>query len=156
MRTSRFASKPCVAGFTLLELMITVAVIGILASIAIPTYTDYITRSKIIGATTRMGDIRTQMEKYFMDNRSYLAGATCGMQPAIDFYNKDAASDFTMTCPKPTATTYTIQVDGIAARGMGGFSYTVDQANLKKTASLKAGWWGAGNNCWVLKKDGSC
>src|SRR5262249_40616025 len=99
MRPSRFSGHSCAAGFTLLEVMITVAIIGILASIAIPMYSDYITRGKIVGATSRMGDIRTQMEKYFMDNRTYLNGAACGAQPAIDSYNKDPASDFNMTCP---------------------------------------------------------
>ena len=158
MRTSRFSIHPCAAGFTLLELMITVAVIGILASIAIPTYSDYITRGKIVGATSRMGDIRTQMEKYFMDNRTYLNGAACGAQASIDSYNKDPGADFNMTCPAAalTATTYTIQVDGLGARGMAGFTYTVDQANNKATVSVAPKWSGAGSNCWVVKKDGSC
>jgi type IV pilus assembly protein PilE len=158
MRTSRFSRRRSVAGFTLLELMITVAVIGILAAIAIPAYTDYITRSKIVGATSRMGDIRTQMEKSFMDNRTYPVGAACNAQPSIIAYNADPSADFQISCPPATATatSYTLQADGVAARGMAGFTYTVDQANLKTTVSVKAGWSGGGSNCWVLKKDGSC
>ena len=158
MRIARFAGRPSAAGFTLIELMITVAVIAILAAIAVPNYSAYVTRSKIIGATTRMGDIRTQMEKYFFDNRTYSNAGVCGALPAITAYNADPSSDFAITCPPGllTATTYTLQADGIGARGMGGFRFTVDQANQKATVTVPAGWGGAGSLCWVLRKDGSC
>ncbi len=74
MRIARFASRT-VTGFTLIELMVTVAIMGILAAIAVPMYSDYVTRGRIIDGTSKMGDIRTQMEKYFMDNRTYVNGA---------------------------------------------------------------------------------
>ncbi len=152
MRISRFAGRPSVAGFTMIELMIVVAVVAILAAVAVPAYSDYVTRSKITDATTKLGDFRTQMEKYFMDNRSYLNGAACGVPnpPA------GASDNFLITCgpPPPTATTYTITATGIAARGMGGFVYTVDQANAKNSTG-PAGW-APGVGCWALRKDGSC
>ena len=59
--------------------MVTVAIIAILASIALPSYSEYITRSRLVDAHTRLGDLRIQMEKYFQDNRTYMAGATCGI-----------------------------------------------------------------------------
>ncbi len=80
MRIARFASRT-VTGFTLIELMVIVAIMGILAAIAIPMYGDYVTRSRIIDGTSKLGDIRTQMEKYFMDNRTYLSWRwRCGAQ----------------------------------------------------------------------------
>jgi len=69
-------------GFTLLEVMITVAIVGILAAIALPSYSYFITRSRIIEATSALGDIRSQMEKYYMDNRQYLdvgGSGKCGV-----------------------------------------------------------------------------
>ena len=156
MFRTRSATPSSSIGFTLLELMITVAVIGILAAIAIPMYGDSVMRSKIIGGTTQLGDVRTQMEKYFMDNRSYLAGAGCGAAPSIVSYNADASNNFTLSCPAPTATTYTIQADGKVAKGMGGFTYTINEQNIKTTFALPGGWAGAGSACWVLRKDGSC
>jgi prepilin-type N-terminal cleavage/methylation domain-containing protein len=156
MRIARFAGQRTITGFTMIELLVVVAIMGILAAIAVPMYGDYVTRSRIIDGTSKMGDIRTQMEKYFMDNRTYLNAAACGAQPSIDAYNKDPSANFTISCPAATATTYTIQADGIKARGMTGFSYSVDQANVKTTLGVGGSWSGAGTQCWVLKKDGSC
>ena len=51
--------------------MVTIAIVAILAAIAIPSYTDYITRSKIQEATTALLAMRTKMEQYFQDNRTY-------------------------------------------------------------------------------------
>jgi len=139
-------------GHTLLEVMVAVAIIGTLAAIAWPAYTDMITRTRIIDAIVRLGDFRTKMEKYFMDNRSYLDGAGCGVpNPLV------AAPDhFTITCgpPAPTATTYTIVATGIAARGMGGFVYTLDHTNAK--GSTGPSGWSPGIGCWALRKDGRC
>jgi type IV pilus assembly protein PilE len=139
-------------GLTLIEVMVAAAIVGILAAIALPSYFDFVTRSKIIDGTTKLVDFRSKMEKYFMDNRSYLNGAGCGLpDPPV------AASDyFTITCgpPAPTATTYTILATGIAARGMGGFVYMVDQTNAK--GSIAPSGWSPGVGCWAMRKDGSC
>jgi type IV pilus assembly protein PilE len=144
------------AGFTLIELMIVVAVMAILAAIAVPMYTDYVTRSRIIDGTTKLANVRTQMEKYFMDNRTYLNGAACGVQTTtIDPLNLDPSRSFDIGCQAVTQNTYTLRATGVAARGMGGFVYTIAQDNSKATLSVKSGWL-ASATCWVLRKDGSC
>ena len=69
-------------GFTLIEVMITVAIIAILAAIAVPNYTDYVTRSKFTEAHGMLADLRVKMEQYYMDNRRYsttTGGGTCGI-----------------------------------------------------------------------------
>ena len=58
-------------GFTLIELMIAVAIIGILASIALPAYRDYVLASRRIDAKNALAEIRIKQEKYRGNNPSY-------------------------------------------------------------------------------------
>lgn len=147
-RTNRAAH-----GFTLIELMITVAIIGILAAVAMPSYTTYVMRGKITEAITNLSDMRVKLEQYFQDNRTYLGACAAGTVAPLPA--TPAVKYFTYTCPTLTATTYTVQATGVAAQGMSGFTYTIDQTNARVTVSVPTGWVAA-TTCWTLKKDGSC
>jgi type IV pilus assembly protein PilE len=149
----------CNTGFTLIELMVTVAVVSILAMVAVPNYTDYIQRSRIIDATTGLNDMRNRLEQYFLDNRQYPAScipAAPGPAPATSIYLPAGMKYFAVTCAFPTTTSYTVTATGLASDSMSAFAYTVDQANNRVTKALPAGWKGAGSTCWVTKKMGSC
>jgi len=142
-------------GFTLLELMITVAIVGILASIAIPYYFGYVQRSRIIEATTALGDMRSQMEKYYMDNRTYLLAGKCAVDAAMTNYNGVASNKFNLKAPVAcTATTYRIQAFGVPGGPMAPFQYEINQQNVKST--LATVWGATSANCWVSKSDGTC
>ena len=133
-------------GFTLIEMMIVVAIIAILASIALPSYQDYILRSRIPEATAGLAAKRVQLETYFDNNRTYdtFPDADCA---------KGSTDNFDFSCPIKTATTYTIQAAG---RGpMAGFTYTLDQSNNRSSTISHSGWSGSGD-CWATRKDGSC
>lgn len=147
MRPPRRLELATAAGFTLIELLIVVAIVGILAAIALPNYSDYIKRGKIIEATTALSDARQRTEQQFLDNRSY---ANC------DAVTQDAAKQvkaFTLLCA-PGASTYTITATGVAAEGMSNFIYTIDNTGAK-TSTGPSGW--AGNaNCWAVRKSGDC
>lgn len=138
------------AGFTLIELMIVVVIVGILAAIALPAYTDYIKRGKIPQATSALSSMRIKLEQYFQDQRKYTGacdGASVAPLPAADA--------FTYTCPTLDATHYTVQATGNGT--MTGFTYTIDQDNVKTTTNLPSAAWGtAPITCWVTAKGGAC
>lgn len=137
-------------GFTLVELMIVVVVVGILSVVAFPAYTDYSIRGKIPDATSNLASKRVKMEQWFQDNRTY-ATATA---PCDNTVNSVALSQyFTFSCPVLTASTYTIQAQGTGS--MAGFTYTIDQSNTKQTTAAPTGW-GTSTSCWVTKKGGVC
>lgn len=66
-------------GFTLIELMIVVAIIAILAAIAIPNYLRFAMKSKTAEATTNLGAIRTCEEAYYAEEDTYI---DCAPNPA--------------------------------------------------------------------------
>ena len=59
------------SGFTLIEIMITVAILAIVAAVAIPSYTSYVDRGKRAEARTALLDIAARQERYYSNNRQY-------------------------------------------------------------------------------------
>lgn len=140
-------------GFTLIELMITVAVIAILSAIALPSYTDYVRRGKLAEATSSLSDLRLRAEKYFADNRTYQnAGATdAGFNETIN-----GARYFTYSCTSATASTFTCTATGVANEGMGGFAYGVNESNTRTSTFTSLTGWNDSTSCWVMKKGETC
>lgn len=133
-------------GFTLIELMIAVAVLGILAAVAMPAYSDHITRSRITEATGTLSELRLRLEQYYQDNRTYV-GVDC---------STTNTRYFTYACSGTSTTAYTIAAVGKASENMSNFEYRINQANVRKTQSLPTGWGTAQPTCWVIRKGGQC
>ncbi len=136
-----------VRGFTLIELMITVAIIAILAAVAVPQYTDYVTRGRIPDATSGLAAKRVQMEQYFLDNRTYSGAPACSSDTQTSPY-------YTFSCSGADATSFTLQAVGRGA--MTGFTYTVNQNDTKTTTISNVSGWTGNSSCWVIKKGGVC
>jgi type IV pilus assembly protein PilE len=145
-------------GFTLIELMVTVAIVAILATIALPAYNSYVLRGKLAEAYTNLANMRVQLEQYYQDNRDYGSTATvCGV--AVPIF--PAARYFSYTCNWGAGASpqfFTVTATGVATDITKGFAFTIDQGNNKGTtvtAAVPVGWSG-NNTCWVTKQGGTC
>ncbi|MGM9483696.1 type IV pilin protein [Roseateles sp. NT4] len=146
--------SPVSRGFTLIELMIAVAIIGILAAVAIPQYRDYVTRSRLADASSGLTTMRAQMERYYQDNRTYLDTGTF-----VSPCNNATASartfgNFVITCSTLTTTTFTLLATGGGASN--GFNYTINHQDIRATNNTQPGWGGACSSKWMMKKGDSC
>ena len=144
-------------GFTLIEVMIALAIIAILAAIAIPNYAEYVRRARITEAFSTLSGMRVKMEQYFQDNRSYVSvPAACVALPSVAPKPPDTAN-FTYDCPGPPgANNYTVRARGNAGTPVDGFTYTIDDQNVRTTVMAAPSNWPGNGACWVTKRDGSC
>lgn len=138
-------------GFTLIELMITVAIIGILAMVAMPSYTDYTLRGKLTEAPTELASMRVKLEQYFQDNRTYVGACAAGTAAP-----KPTGANFDYDCPTLTASAFIVTATGKGTGVPAGFVYSIDQDNAKSTTVTGVAGWSGNNACWVTKKGGAC
>ena len=136
-------------GFTLIELMITVAIIGILAAVALPSYSSYVNRGKITEAIAALADYRIRMEQYSQDNRNYgTANSACPV-------NVTSSKYFTFSCavgsntPSDSYVASATSIAGALGTATGDYTYAIDQVNAKSTTKFK-GVTVSGKSCWLI------
>lgn len=136
-------------GFTLIELMITVAIVGILAAVAYPSYTEYVQRGRLAEATGEIGTMRVRLEQFYQDNRNFgSTGSACGVPTPA------ATPTFTFSCDTGGSDqTFLITATGSAS--MSGFEFTVDHNNNQQTTAFP-GASGLPAACWLTKRGGTC
>jgi type IV pilus assembly protein PilE len=121
-------------GFTLIEALIVMTVLAILAAIAVPSYSRYVTRGNLVEATNALSEYRVRMEQFYQDNRTYQnAGGNCGAAVPANLEN------FAVACVIAAGgQAYTATATG--AGNTNGFVYTINQANVRATTALPVHW----------------
>ena len=136
-------------GFTLIELMVTVAVVAILAAVALPSYSAYVMRGNVVDAVKGLSEMRLKLEQYFQDQRTYVGACAAGTLAPLPA-NTDR---FTFGCSGLSTSAYLVTATGVGS--MTGFVYTVDQSNNQATTATAAGWPTCATR-WVMKKGDVC
>ncbi len=131
----RFRRSPSRTGFTMIELMVVVVVVGILAAIAIPIYGKYIKNSRLTEATARIGEIVTASKAYAQEHQDATGNPTwppAGGSGIVDLSNS-AEFSYTITAgggANANTTALTITGTGLAGGHMAGVTVSITVANI--------------------------
>lgn len=136
MRTARPSS-----GFTLIELMIALAVIAILTAVALPSYTSYVQRSRVPAGLDALSAYATRMEQRYQDVGNYGTGTTCAS-------GLPTASNFTISCTLTGSGGQGFTATATGSGPMAGYTYTIDQSGNRATTVHPKG---ANSACWTTR-----
>ena len=133
------------AGFTLIELMITVAIVGILASIAYPNYQNYLLKGRRGAAQAFLLQVAQRQQQYFLDNRSFAPDlTTLGVTtpPEVLTYYGTVNIDQGIAPPRgpPAYFTITATPQGVQAKNNEPV-LTIDQTGAKTPTGTAYGAW---------------
>lgn len=134
------------AGYTLVEVMAAVAIIGIITAFAVPAYSGYVKRGRLTEAFTGLGAGQTSAEQFWANNRTY-----AGFESAGSFPKNGPNFDYALSDAGPSGYTLTATGKGMVQ----GFVYTIDQNGNRKTTAVPTGWT-SNSQCWVDRESGKC
>jgi type IV pilus assembly protein PilE len=128
-------------GLTLIEIMVTVAILGIIAAVAMPSYTAYVQRARVPPALDGLNAYFTRMEQRFQDVGNYANGGACAVAvPAV--------ANFAVTCTiSGGGQGFTATATG--SGNLAGYVYTINHQGVRVTVSHPKGT--PTGNCWSTR-----
>lgn len=132
----------CVLGFSLIELMIVVAIVGILGAIALPAYNDHVRKARAADALAQLSSYASRLEQFYLDNRKYGDDA-CGISASA--FSSDS---YTLSCAV-TKSGQGFTLTATAQIGTEGV-YTLDEGGGKQSTAFK-GASISGKSCWLIR-----
>jgi len=134
-----FRRKPNQKGFTMIELMVVVVIVGILAAIAIPLYGKYVKNARVTECTGRIGEIITASKAWAQENQDAGGNPTwpAGAGGVVDLTDTENFS-YAITAgggANANTTAMTITGTGVAGSKMDGVTVTVTVTNINSSGA---------------------
>jgi len=137
-------------GFSLIELMITLAIAAIIAAVAVPGYRDHMLRAHIPEATSTLSALAMRLEQHYQDNQAYGDKNGCAVtMPTDEFFTFECAAN-------NNGQSFLLKASGKSGGAMSDFVFTLDQNGNAMTTQLPAAWGRAPVNCWTHKQNSTC
>ena len=138
--------KAWVTGFTLIEIMIVVAIVGILSSIALPSYQKYVLRSHRTAAISALQDLASRQTTYFSTNNAYTASLTALGYSADPNPVPNAGDAYYNIAAAVTATSFTLTATAInnQVKDTDCVNFVINDLGVKTVSgsSTSAACWG--------------
>jgi len=136
-------------GFTLIELMIVVAIIGILAAVAYPSYTEYVRRTHRAEIASLLLEQTQALERHYSRTGQYTNVAAAGGNAAVNLSISAGNSYYTIATPVRDAQAFTLSATPVATSVMKNDKcgvFTIDQKGKRDNTGLATGT--ASKDCW--------
>jgi len=136
-------------GFTLIEILIVVIILAVLASIAVPSYSNFIRQGKLTDGTENLSRLSLQMEQQYQDNRTYRSPglSTCAIANFTTTY-------FSFTCTSTASTNYVWTASVLSGVGMGAaadYVYSIDQNDNRLTLKFNGATYSPSISGWQYR-----